>query len=377
LINNLKRKKEVINVCHIISGDLWAGAEVMISNLLKILCKNRNLNIFVVILNDGRLCEELRNSNIKVFVLDEKKAPFITLSYKIYKIIKLIQPDIIHSHRYKENILSFFNKMIFNCRKIVTTQHGMPEYFGGKRSIHHTVVTRLNFFLMKHTFDRLTCVSNDIKNRLSNLIGIKDEILTVIHNGIKIPAEGKALNPDGPFRIGTAGRLFPVKDYPLFIKIAYEILKKDQNVRFLLAGEGPDKPLLRELVDKYQIFKNFEFLGHVENMKTFYGELDLYLNTSVHEGIPMSVLEAMAHGVPVVAPKTGGLCEIVEDAKSGYLIDSRNPDEFASVCLNIIKNLELHRNLSIEAKKRVGTAFSAEHMAECYYRLYRDLGTAS
>ena len=377
MINNLKRKKEVINVCHFISGDLWAGAEVMIFNLLKILCKNKYLNIFVVILNDGRLCEELRNSNIKVFVLDEKKTPFIILSYKIYKIIKLIQPDIIHSHRYKENILSFFNKMIFNCRKIVTTQHGMPEYFGGKRSIHHTVVTRLNFFLMKHTFDRLTCVSNDIKNRLSNLIGIKNEVLTVIHNGIKIPAEGKVLNPDGPFRIGTAGRLFPVKDYPLFIKIAKRILVNNQNVQFLLAGDGPDRNCLRYLVDNYQISKNFKLLGHVENMDSFYGRLDLYLNTSIHEGIPMSVLEAMAHGLPIIAPKTGGLCEIVEDGKSGYLINSREPKEFADVCLNIIKDSKLYRNLSIGAHNRVSTAFSADHMAECYSRLYEELLSAS
>ena len=117
----------------------------------------------------------------------------------------------------------------------------MPENFDGKKSIHHTIVTQLNFFLMKHTFDKLVCVSNDIKKRFSILFGMRDEVLSVIHNGINIPAEINALNAEGLFRIGTAGRLFPVKDYPLFIKIAHEILKNDPNVRFLLAGEGPDK----------------------------------------------------------------------------------------------------------------------------------------
>ena len=181
------------------------------------------------------------------------------------------------------------------------------------------------------------------------------------------------MNAEGLFRIGTAGRLFPVKDYPLFIKIAHEILKNDPNVRFLLAGEGPERAVLRELVDKYQISQNFEFLGHVENMENFYVGLDLYLNTSVHEGIPMSVLEAMAHGVPIIAPKTGGLCEIVEDAKSGYLVNSRDPSDFAEVCLNVIKDRELYRSLSSAAQSRINTAFSAEHMAECYYRQYQEL----
>ena len=87
----------------------------------------------------------------------------------------------------------------------------------------------------------------------------------------------------------------------------------------------------------------------------------------------MSVLEAMAHGVPIIAPKTGGLCEIVEDAKSGYLVNSRDPSEFAEVCLNVIKDRELHRSLSSAAQSRINTAFSAEHMAECYYRQYQEL----
>ena len=87
----------------------------------------------------------------------------------------------------------------------------------------------------------------------------------------------------------------------------------------------------------------------------------------------MSVLEAMAHGVPVVAPKTGGLQEIVEDKKSGFLINSREPKEFADVCLNIIKDRELYKHISIEAHKRVRHAFSAEHMANRYKQLYERL----
>ena len=112
-------------------------------------------------------------------------------------------------------------------------------------------------------------------------------------------------------------------------------------------------------------------------MESFYGGLDLYLNTSIHEGIPMSVLEAMAQGVPIVAPETGGLSEIVEDAKSGYLINGREPKEFADVCLNIIKDRKLYRNLSIGAHNRVRNAFSAEHMADSYHRLYKELLSAS
>jgi glycosyltransferase involved in cell wall biosynthesis len=366
----------LFKVAHIISGDLWAGAEVMVFNLMTDLSKIRNLKIYAILLNEGRLSEELDRAGISIYILNEKNLSFISILHRLNCILKIIKPDILHSHRYKENLLAFLSKFLSDADHLVATQHGMPEYFRGKRSIHHTVVTRLNFFLMKHTFDRIICVSNDIKNRFTNLIGIKDEILTVIHNGINIPAEDKVLNHDRIFRIGTAGRLFPVKDYPLFIKIAQIILVNNPNVQFLLAGDGPDRNCLQELVDKDQISKNFKFLGHVESMDSFYGRLDLYLNTSIHEGISMSVLEAMAHGVPIIAPKTGGLCEILEDAKSGCLINSREPEEFADVCINLIKNRKLYRNLSLGARNRAKTAFSAEHMADSYYRLYKELLSA-
>ena len=129
------------------------------------------------------------------------------------------------------------------------------------------------------------------------------------------------------------------------------------------------------MVDGFQIADRVKFIGHLENMVPFYSELDLYMNTSVHEGIPMSVLEAMALGVPVVAPRTGGLCEIVEDKKNGYLINSRDPDDFANVSLSIIENHDLHKRLSNAARERVRKSFSTEHMAECYYRLYMEVGS--
>jgi glycosyltransferase involved in cell wall biosynthesis len=226
---------------------------------------------------------------------------------------------------------------------------------------------------MKSVFDKIVCVSSDIKRRFNKQFGFKNEILTVIHNGVFAPDIKKKMNRDVTFKIGTAGRLFPVKDFKLFINIAHRILQNEKNVIFLLAGEGPEIEKLKKLVDGFQIADKVKFLGHLENMIPFYSGLDLYMNTSIHEGIPMSVLEAMAFGVPVVAPKTGGLCEIVEDKKNGYLINSRDADEFANVSISIIKNRELHKRLSNAACERVRTTFSTEHMAECYYRLYREL----
>ena len=343
----------LIRVIHVVSGDLWAGAEVMVYNLLRQLNNQRNVEVFSVLLNEGRLSRELRKSGIRVSVIEETSTPFVNIGYCLYALFRKYRPQIVHSHRYKENILSSITTRFRSGFKLVTTQHGMPEIFSGLKKPKQRFGTGLNFFLMKKVFDKVVCVSGDIKTRFVHRYGFNPELLTVVHNGINLPVWNNIRDKGDPFCIGTAGRLFPIKDFPLFIKIADKILKVDREIRFLLAGEGPERPYLQEMVDRHRLGDRFKFLGHIDNMSQFYSKLDLYLNTSVHEGIPMSILEAMAHGIPVVAPEIGGVCEIIEHARNGYLIKSREPNDYAGVCLDIIGDRNLLKRLSLAARERV------------------------
>ena len=117
----------------------------------------------------------------------------------------------------------------------------------------------------------------------------------------------------------------------------------------------------------------FKFLGHQDDMAKFYNSLDVYINTSVHEGIPMSVLEAMSYGLPVVVPKVGGFPEIVEDGISGYLIDARDPAVFCDQCIGLVACPEKRGGMAKAARQRVVDCFSKEAMAEQYCQLYRQL----
>jgi glycosyltransferase involved in cell wall biosynthesis len=289
------------------------------------------------------------------------------------KYVKEIKPHIVHSHRYKENLLAFTTANLNKGIKIIATQHGMPEIYEVRVPIERRMLTRFNFLLMKHAFDRIVCVSRDIKEKFVDNYGFVRSKCAVIQNGLKIPGVKERANIRGNFKIGTAGRLFPVKDYPLFVQIANSIIKQDKNVVFFLAGEGPEKEKLQKMVESFQISEKFIFLGHLDDMETFYSGLDLYLNTSMHEGIPMSVLEAMANGVPVIAANTGGLREIIEDQKNGFLINERNTESFAEKSLKILRNKGLRLALSRAARERIIRSFSAEKMAEGYYSLYREL----
>jgi glycosyltransferase involved in cell wall biosynthesis len=151
------------------------------------------------------------------------------------------------------------------------------------------------------------------------------------------------------------------------------VVAQSDIVDFVLAGDGPERQILEEKVRKAGLHGRFKFLGHQDDMDIFYKSLDVYINTSVHEGIPMSVLEAMSYGLPVVVPKVGGFPEIVEEGISGYLIDARDPSVFSDRCVGLLSDPEKREQMAKAARQRVIDHFSREAMTTQYYQLYRKL----
>ena len=154
------------------------------------------------------------------------------------------------------------------------------------------------------------------------------------------------------------------------IEISKEVRKMTNQIRFQLAGNGLEWPKLHGMIDRYSLSDVFELKGHVDNIADFYRELDLYINTSVHEGIPMSILEAMVQGIPIVAPRVGGLAEIIDDGVQGYLLDSRDPKIFAERCFELYENKSLRKNMGRAAREKIIQAFSVENMAKQYCAMY-------
>jgi glycosyltransferase involved in cell wall biosynthesis len=365
-----------MKVFHLVSGDLWAGAEVVACNLLKSLKEYSDLDIQVILLNEGRLADELMASGLAVQVIDERKYSFWEIFRKTRAALNAAPPDIIHAHRYKENLLAFLisrNNRIY--AKLITTLHGLPEVTGKRPNLITRLKSKANFFILSRYFAKTVAVSEDIRNTLTGRFSFANESVAVIHNGILFPPSSSYTKlTDRPFVIGSSGRLFPVKDYPLMVEIARAVAASGKtDIRFELAGDGPQRAELESLIQGYGLQDRFILRGHQDDMDAFYLGLDTYINTSVHEGIPMTILEAMAHGLPVIAPAVGGIGEIFVNGAEGFLIEDRNPQDFSVKCLQLHDDYELRARMSWAARERAEQAFSAEKMAERYYRLYRRL----
>ena len=354
----------------IASGDLWAGAEVMICQLVSGIIKINNIHLLVVLMNKGKLAEELERLGAAIHIVDEKRNSFAKSVRDIKVLIKKFTPDVIHSHRYKENVLAWCaSRGLPGCR-LVATQHGMPEIVGDL-SVKDRLLNGLFFGVLSAGFARTVVVSEDMRRSLVGRYGFTGKDVIVIHNGIRIPE--RVISPPGArLVVGSAGRLFPVKDFSLFIDVARNVVQQSERIDFVLAGDGPELNMLRDKVKRHGMEERFTFLGHQEDMASFYKGLGGYINTSMHEGIPMSVLEAMSYGLPIVAPKVGGFPEILVQGVHGFLVEDRDPDKFAQYILRL-SNFEETRRMGQAARERVIASFSQETMVQRYLQLYNEL----
>ena len=362
-----------VKICLIASGDLWAGAEAVVYQLLKGLHLFKDLDITAVFLNQGRLADAARKLGVNVYVLDESCHSFLSLALEFRKIVRNCTPDIIHSHRYKENLLAYIGSRGVSDVNLIATQHGMPEVMS-ESTLKLRFRTFVNFQILAHRFARTVAVSEEMRKSLIAEYGFRSESVAVIHNGISISSSIPDIK-DGRIVIGSAGRLCPVKDFGLMGDIAALGSGERDDVYFVLAGEGPGREALEEKIIQHGLQGRVKLLGHQDDMAACYKGLNLYMNTSVHEGFPMSVLEAMSFGLPVIAARVGGFPEIIEDGEQGYLVADRSPASLAEKCLLLCRDNRLREVLALKARQRVVDFFSSESMTLKYFQLYKEVLT--
>ncbi|HEQ98436.1 MAG TPA: glycosyltransferase family 1 protein [candidate division Zixibacteria bacterium] len=370
-----------IRVCHLISGDLWAGAEVQAYTMLKALSHCDDLDIRAIVLNEGKLSGKLRELGIRVDVIDETKNSFRSIRRKLTDLLRGADIDIVHSHRTKENVLAAILKRKGLAGKLVQTVHGLGEPFKGWKKLKTAITSSINKNYTRRYFDRIHVVSDDIKDSLEEKFGA-DKLVT-IHNVVDeeffgaVPDRDKIREElgidEGAMVLGTAGRMVPVKGYKMLIQAARIVVDNNSGVKFLLAGDGPLKLELERKADDMRLAGDVKFVGFRNDMIDFLGALDIFVMTSYHEGIPVVLLEAMALGRPTVATAVGGIREVIEAGKSGILTKPSDHIEFAETCQRLLQDVELRRSLGEGAKERIRSAFSSTVQREKIHKLYSEL----
>ena len=366
-----------LKVLHIISGDLWAGAEVQAFTLISHLERMPHTDVSVALMNEGMLAEKLRAGGISVCVLDERTTGTFGVFAGLRKVLRRERPDLIHTHREKENILGSLANLTCGKCPSIRTVHGRDEHggVGGGRSVRRRVVNGVDRWCGLVLQQRVIAVTQELGARLKD--EFPREKVAVIENGVDVEqerrnkgsAEFRKREPDST-HIGIAGRLVAVKRVDLFLEAAALLLREypERDWRFHIFGDGPMRSSLQELSQRLQLGQKAVFHGHRQDVVTCVGGLDALVICSDHEGMPMVSLEAAAVDVPTVGHAVGGLVEVVPQE---LLVVRHDACGYRDGILRAVR--EDGRDIAAIGARRILEKFSARRNAERIRALYEQV----
>jgi len=180
------------------------------------------------------------------------------------------------------------------------------------------------------------------------------------------------VDPEVPL-VGIVARLAPIKRHEWFLEAAARVVQRYLDCQFLLVGDGERRQELEGLVRQLGLDGRVRFLGWRRDLERIYADLDLVALTSANEGLPVSLIEGMAAGRPVVATRVGGVPDLVEDGVTGYLTPSGDPASVAEAVAMLLADPQRRQMMGQAGKERVYPTFGAERLLENIDRLYTDL----
>ena len=356
-----------LRVCHVMSADLWAGAEAQVATLASSLAAE-GVPLSAVLFNEGPLAERLRRAGVEVAVFDERRHGALALLARTTAFLRARRFDIVHTHRNKDGVIGTLAAKLAGVPRVVRTVHGLAEPMHGWERAKYLAYEVLDRSLLWLFADRTIAVSRHVAKAL-RAGGYRPDSLVTIHNGLDLDGitvrrsaavVRRSLGiAEQALVIGTAGRLCPVKAQDLLLRAAPAILRERPDTRFLIAGSGPLRHNLNELATRLRISSSCLFLGAVNDVHDVIAAMDVFVLTSLHEGLPMALLEAMALERPVVATAVGGVPEVVSHGVDGLLIQGRDDRALASACLTLANDPPRARTLGKRARQTVEQRFSA------------------
>lgn len=360
-----------MNVLQLISSGGFYGAEAMVLHLSRTLRQKGHtvrLGVFVNRRNpNDEIAKRARELEFEVVTLPCGGRLDVSTVKRIRACIERCGTDVIHSHGYKSNLYALAANC-FTKRVLVSTCHNWTAQTPALRAYSMFDRFSLRFF------DRTMCVSEEVRSRLIQS-GVPDRKLDVILNGIPVSDFANTScerNLDEPL-IGMVGRLVEAKGFHLVLQCAPALLKQFPKARFVLVGDGPQREEWTRLAKELGIESRVLFAGVQKDMTRIYSSFSMFVLPSFNEGMPMTILEAMAAGVPVIATRVGAIPRIIHHERTGLLVDKGDVAGLQNEIERLLKNPELRMDLGRRGQAFVAENASIEKVTERYIGHYQEL----
>lgn len=363
---------ETTKIAQLISSGGFYGAENMLANLLEGL---RDLEADIVLY----VIDNAHNSHIEIAARAEAcgipvmiipcKGRFDTLAAKALRNSLLASGiSVLHTHGYKADLYGYWAARSADIT-LVSTCHNWT-----KASLALRLYCMLDKLALRG-FERVVAVSPQVEEELLRS-GLRATRLRRIANGVatSMPrAQLPTSNSRDVVTIGMATRLVEEKGVADLLQAASQLRNLSHRLRFVIAGDGPLREDFEAQASALGVAEGITFLGFVPDMRSFYASLDIFVLPSLREGLPMSVLEALAAGRPVIASRVGAIPDVVLHEWSGLLIEPGDTSALVSALKRLIEDPSLRTRLGENARLHIEESHSALAMSKLYLGLYRDV----
>jgi glycosyltransferase involved in cell wall biosynthesis len=301
---------------------------------------------------------------------------------KLYRLIRQERPHIVDTHTAKAGFVGRLAARLAGVPTVVHTYHGHVLH-GYYSPLKTWLLRRMEQALARLT-DCIVAVSEQVKRDLVTYGVAPPEKVTVIPLGFELEPFLSCETHRGELHrefglsgdtrlVGIVGRIFSIKNHRLFLDAAAQVAAREAAARFVIVGDGVLRPEMERHARALGIADRVIFTGWRRDLPRIYADLDVLVVSSDNEGTPVSAIEAMASGCPVVATRVGGLPDLIAEGETGYLVPPRDPEALADAILRLLQNPDAAARMGQTARAVAQERFTLRRLLADTENLYQQL----
>jgi glycosyltransferase involved in cell wall biosynthesis len=352
-----------VRVVHLVSTLEVGGLEKVVVDLVT--RRNRSIEASVICLEHaGPLARDIEAAGATVEVLGDDASRATRLRRLVHR-MRARRPDVLHTHNPAPHLIGAAAARIARVPVVVHTKHGR-NYPGRPARVW------LNRQLARFT-DTVVAVSDDVADVCRGIECVPANRVRVIRNGVDTSRFAGVRATAPATRALSVGRLHPIKDHATLLHAVRVVADAEPDFHLDIVGDGVCRPSLEALAAQLHLEHHVTFHGERDDVRTFLARAGLFVLASTSEGVSLTLLEAMAVGLPIVATRVGGNPEVVTDGETGLLTRPRDPRAFADAVLHIVADSARARAMGEAGMRRARTHFDVADVVDSYERLYWQL----
>ncbi|MGZ4898091.1 MAG: glycosyltransferase family 4 protein [Candidatus Angelobacter sp.] len=363
-----------VKVLQLISSGGYYGAENMLLNLCasqeKAGCQNSLLLFYNVHAPNVEFYERARRRGLSVRMVHCQGRADWRAVRQIEEYVQEDGIDLLHTHGYKADLYGYVAAR--RSRKpVVATCH---NWVGGTAALG--IYNHLDRMALKR-FNALAAVSDAVAQRLLDS-GVPARKIKTIANGIDVePFERAQPLPPPTFDrdkvVGMVARLDLQKGFEYLLRAVRELCGVFRELKVVIVGEGPDRKAIEDKIRQYGLQSTVILAGKQSDMPGVYAVMDIFVLPSLNEGLPMTILEAMAASKPVIATKVGAIPTLIRNGETGLLVEARDTDGLRKAIARLLSDPDLCRRMGAEGHDWVSRNYTSEAMALKYRQMYEEV----